>query len=158
MTLTERDESTLRQILPFEVDIAIPAENVDAALAALRELGETGMGSIVHDQVPEDERDLAWWCLEWGWSTEWLASGMLRFRGLYGDWNFLEDDIRFFEAIAPFVDPRDSVKIVVAHPGDRIDFDRPAVIFEWRFGEGVARRWRLEREVIYLDVREELTD
>lgn len=82
------------KVVPYEVEV----ELLDGALDALRSLGPTGDGSVIHDQVPEVERDLAWWVEEWGWtmSGRWL-------RGIYGDWTDPDDDERFFTALAPHV-------------------------------------------------------
>jgi len=119
------------KVVPYEVH----AHLLDGALAALKTLGPTGDGSIIHDQVPEDRRDLAWWVEEWGWTMDgtWL-------RGIYGDWTDPEDDEKFFTALAPHVG---NGGLVIC--GDEHGYDG---YFAWVFEDGAVERRhvRLRRE------------
>lgn len=117
------------EVVPYEIEFILDDE--DGALEALRALGPSGLGSIIHDGVPPERRDLAWWFEEWGW----VLHG-----GIYGDFTVPEDDERFFTALAPHV-REDSYIICGDVHGYRSSF------FAWVFVGGRVERRDVDRRI-----------
>src|ERR1700752_528759 len=97
---TATDKVTKTPHVPVELDVGFkPGFDLDKLEKAIRALGDP-------DTTPRSDSldDLF---LAWGWSADihTLASGHTygRIDGIYGDWTWVEDDEKLFDALIPYI-------------------------------------------------------